>query len=251
MVEPVRKFLQALNHISPALGSVLFRNNRFFGFTADRLLYLWLHRCGLMGKEGLREIEGCIRPGMTVVDVGANVGIYTAGFSRLVGPHGKVVALEPAPTNLRTLLRAREVNEWSNVDIHGIAASDREGTMALECSSFNSGNNALSNRGGGVAVRTVRLDSLLAGTRVDFLKIDVQGWEAAVLRGAVETLRRNRPIAVRLEIWPKGLRRAGSGLEEILEILASCGLEVVAPRGEELQAAWRDEWYFDLSARAE
>jgi hypothetical protein len=40
-------------------------------------------------------------------------------------------------------------------------------------------------------------------------------------------------------------------LEEILEILASCGLEVVAPRGEELQAAWRDEWYFDLSARAE
>jgi hypothetical protein len=67
----------------------------------------------------------------------------------------------------------------------------------------------------------------------------------------MEMLRRNRPIAVRLEIWPKGLRRAGSGLEEILEILASCGLEVVAPRGEELQAAWRDEWYFDLSARAE
>jgi FkbM family methyltransferase len=170
MVEPVRKFLQALNHIPVARGFVLFRNNRFFGFTADRLLYLWLNRCGLMGSEGLRDIEICIRPGMTVVDVGANVGIYTAGFSRLVGPNGKVVAIEPAPSNLRPLLMAREVNGWSNVEIHGLAASDREGTMALECSPFNSGNNALSNHGGGVAVRTVRLDSLLAGARVDFLK---------------------------------------------------------------------------------
>jgi FkbM family methyltransferase len=251
MTEAVQRFLRTLNENPLASGSMLIRNNRFFGFSADRLLYLLLHRWGLMGRDGLREIEEFIRPGMTVVDVGANVGIHTAEFSRLVGPGGKVVALEPAPFNLLALHRAREANDWSNVEIHGVAASDAGGEMGLECSPFNSGNNALSSCGGGVTVRTVRLDSLLAGTPVDFLKIDVQGWEAAVLQGALETLRRNRPIAVRLEIWPKGLRRAGSGLEEILEILASCGLEVVAPRGEELQAAWRDEWYFDFSARAE
>jgi FkbM family methyltransferase len=207
-----------------------------------------------MGANNLREIAGLIRPGMTVVDVGANVGVWTAAFSRWAGPRGRVIALEPAPANLLALQQAKQRNAWANVEIHGVAAADSEGTMFLECSSFNSGNNSLSLGGGtnkAVQVQTVRLDSLLAGTRVDVLKIDVQGWEASVLRGAKETLRRNRPIMARLEVWPAGLRRVGSNLDEILEILASCGLEVVAPRGEELQAAWRDEWYFDLSARAE
>ena len=254
MIQRMRALLREFNRHRWARGSVVVQGDRLFGLTADRLLYLWLHKLGLMGARNLYEIAGHVRPGMTVVDVGANVGVWTAAFSRSVGPSGCVVALEPAPANRRALEQAKQSNGWENVEIHALAAADSEGSMLLQCSSFNSGNNALSARGGSddaVRVSTVRLDSLLAGRSVDFLKIDVQGWEAAVLRGAKETLRCNRPIAVRLEVWPTGLRRAGSGLCEILEILEECGLKIGDPRGAALEAAWRRKWYFDLSARAD
>lgn len=219
----------------------------------DRLLYLWLHRLGLMGRENLLEIVSLIGRGMTVVDVGANIGIYTAAFARSVGAAGKVIALEPAPSNLRALRRAHQVNNWSNVEVHGIAAAECEGAMLLDCSSFNSGNNVLSPNAlpsASISVPTVPLDKLLGDRRVDFLKIDVQGFEANVLRGATRILQCNRPLIVRLEVWPKGLRRAGSDPAEVLGILEQCGLSVENPTPAKLAAACRNRGYFDITARA-
>src|SRR5258708_27788033 len=63
----------------------------------DRLLYLFLHRLGWMGREEKAFLEQRIRPGMHVVDVGANLGLYTLLLSRLVGESGTVVAFEPDP----------------------------------------------------------------------------------------------------------------------------------------------------------
>lgn len=229
------------------------QGSRLYAFSMDRLLYLWLHRLGLMGRENLLETGSLIGRGMTVVDVGANIGVYTAAFARTVGETGAVIALEPAPANLRALRKACQVNNWSNVEIHGIAAAECEGTRLLACSSFNSGNNALSScipAGVSVDVPTMTLDTLLGERRVDFLKIDVQGWEADVLRGATRILRKNRPLTVRLEIWPKGLRRAGSDPAEILEILDRSGLSVEKPGPSELAAACRGRGYFDITACA-
>jgi FkbM family methyltransferase len=253
MIEIARRALHQLNRHPLARGSVVLNGTRLYAFTADRLLYLWLHRLGWMGREGFQEMETAICPGMTVVDVGANVGVFTSAFSRLVGPSGRVFSLEPAAFNLRALRKAKVANHWTNVEIFDAAASDLDGSMFFTSSFYNSGNNSLSlanSKNGAVVVPTVRLDTLLAGQRVDFLKIDVQGWEASVLSGALETLRCNRPLTVRLEIWPKGLRRAGSSVEEVLQILAQCGLAVAHPVGLDFEAALRKHAYFDLMASA-
>jgi FkbM family methyltransferase len=228
------------------------REARFYGFTGDRLLYLWLHKLGLMGRSDMREVAGQIQVGTTVVDVGANVGLYTWLASRCVGPQGKVIALEPSLSNWQALSRAKQVNGWSNVEIHRVAAADRSGHMYLEQSSYNSGNNALAetSTAGSDAVEVIRLDDLLAGRKVDFIKIDVQGWEAAVLKGAGQTLSQNRPLCVRIEIWPTGLRRAGSSPDEVVALLGGAGLQIDRDDKVKLAGSATSRGYFDIVARA-
>lgn len=245
------KLSAAMNRSSWARGSIKLHRARLYGFTFDRLLYLWLHRAGLMGRLGLEEMAGHVSEGMTVVDVGANVGVYTSLFAQLVGPSGRVIALEPAPDNWRALDKAFTTNRWNNVEIHQLAAADRSGLMYFERSSYNSGNNALSlqsGREGGESVEVVRLDDLLAGRKVDFIKIDVQGWEAAVLRGGEQTLVGNRPLRVRTEVWPAGLTRAGSSPEEVVGLLERCGLRINAGDKSKLRSIKNVNHYFDITA---
>jgi FkbM family methyltransferase len=245
------KALSALNHSSLARGSVQLHGSRLYGFTFDRLLYLWLHRIKLMGRAGIEETRRHIRPGMTVVDIGANVGVYTSLFAHLVGPTGRVIALEPAPDNWRALSAAKTTNHWKNVEIYQAAAADRAGRMHFEQSSYNSGNNNLVAEGAdstAESVEVVRLDALLAGRKVDFIKIDVQGWEAAVLKGAHQTLQQNRPLRVRTEIWPEGLSRAGSSAEEIVRLFEECGLTIGSGDKQRLTASANAPGYFDITA---
>lgn len=251
MIAVCKKLLLRANRVSFARGSVSLRGARLRACTLDRLLYLWLNRLGVMGA-GVESLRHEIRPGMTVVDIGANVGVYTALFSELVGRTGKVISLEPAPDNWRSLSEAVEINGWSNVELHQVAAAEKHGSMALVCSAYNSGNNALgcgAADGPAVAVKVAPLDSIIAGRKVDFIKIDVQGWEAAVLRGARETLTANRPLVVRLEVWPKGLRRANSSPREVSELLAKCGLQIDAADQSRMISEF-SAGYFDITARA-
>ena len=241
----------AMNRSPWARGSIKLHKARLYGFTFDRLLYLWLHRAGLMGRAGLEEMASHVSQGMTVVDVGANVGVYTSLFAHLVGPSGRVIALEPAPDNWRALNKALTTNRWNNVEIHQVAAADSSGRMYFERSSYNSGNNALCverGREGAESVEVVRLDDLLAGRKVDFIKIDVQGWEAAVLRGGERTLEGNRPLRVRTEVWPAGLRRAGSSSDEVVELLERRGLQINAGDKRKLSSITNVNHYFDITA---
>lgn len=247
------KLSAAMNRSTWARGSIKLHKARLYGFTFDRLLYLWLHRTGLMGRAGLEEIAVHVSQGMTVVDVGANVGVYTSLFAQLVGPSGRVIALEPAPDNWLALNKALTTNRWKNVEIYQVAAADRSGRMYFERSSYNSGNNALcleSSREGAESVEVVRLDDLLAGRKVDFIKIDVQGWEAAVLRGGEQTLEGNRPLRLRTEVWPAGLLRAGSSPDEVAELLERCGLRINAEAKHKLDSIKNINKYFDITAYA-
>ncbi len=84
---------------------------RVWGFdihhpSLDRWLYLFLHRLGRMGQLQRQIIESLVRPGMTVLDLGGNVGLYTALFSKCVGPQGNVTTFEPVP-ELHRLFFAR------------------------------------------------------------------------------------------------------------------------------------------------
>lgn len=139
-----------------------------------------------------------LRPGQSFIDVGANFGLFTVLASRRVGAAGKVLAFEPWAGSATHLRRNVEANRCANVAIHECALSDDVGTAKFSVHE-DCGRNSLGqlDTADSAEVEVRRLDELLPGdARLDWMKIDVEGAEELVLRGAVETLRRCRPAIV-------------------------------------------------------
>lgn len=153
-------------------------------------------RSGSYEPHLTRVFERYCAPGMTVVDVGANLGYYSLLASRLVGPSGRVIALEPNSENCRLLLSSLRLNGSTNVELLPVAA---DGTTGWAYYSTHVGSNGGLIEAGdllahpGVVVPTFRLDELVSG-RVGFLKMDVEGAEGRVMRGATGIIERDRPI---------------------------------------------------------
>jgi FkbM family methyltransferase len=150
--------------------------------------------------------ESAVRPlilsGQTVLDIGANFGVFTKLFSQLVGPSGSVIAFEPVPQTFRTLAAGVERFHLRNVQAINKAVSDQVGTALMEVPKYTNSEgenlyvahivNAPDSREA-FAVNTITIDSLQL-SRVDFIKIDVEGHELEVLRGSRETIEKYHPI---------------------------------------------------------
>ncbi len=155
-----------------------------------------------------------LKPGMVAFDVGANLGYYTLLFADRVGINGKVIAIEPNPSTFALLQETVSLNGYDrNTTLVQAAATDRsEGEIELFVP-FGEPKNATVATDGGeraaelrVSVPVVSIDHLSAGQqRVDFLKIDVEGAEQAVLAGMTETSpassRRSFLNSTRRVIW--------------------------------------------------
>lgn len=152
-----------------------------------------------------------VRPGDTVVDVGANVGYYTILAAKLAGPTGKVYAFEPDPTCVALLRKNVALNGLTNVIIEQKAVSNRPGKLKLFLSTENMGDHRTIDEGNRnfVEVDAVTLDGYFAGKVVNVVKIDVQGFEAIVFDGMADLDRRSNRLATFIEFWPYGYRRAG------------------------------------------
>ncbi|HEX6834616.1 MAG TPA: FkbM family methyltransferase [Rudaea sp.] len=156
-----------------------------------------------------------LRPGMHVVDAGAHVGYYSVLFSQRVGPSGSVRAFEPEPDNFRLLLANLLLNDCRNVQTHAFALAERRGDATLHLSPDNLGDHRLAATPGRaqVEVATIDLDAVLAGSAVDFVKIDTQGAEPRVLAGMAATIADNRErLAVLMEFAPGLLAQAGTAV---------------------------------------
>ncbi|MDA8300749.1 MAG: FkbM family methyltransferase [Actinomycetota bacterium] len=157
-------------------------------------------------------VRSLLRPGATFVDAGANIGWFSLLAAGLVGPTGRVVAVEPNPLNCDLARRSVEDNGFGNIEVFTVALSDQTGTVALETDGSNGRIVPVDSPPPQpvrvnfvVAART--LDSLLkdAGvTHVDVVKLDVEGAEPLVLAGAAEMLARDRPALVS-EFYPLAL----------------------------------------------
>lgn len=110
----------------------------------DRALVAWLLNVGLMARAERQLFEKTVEAGQVVVDVGANQGIFTLLFSRLVGPDGRVFALEPSPALFKALDGNCRINAAHNVTRMPIAAGATRSQGLLHSSRFNSGDNRLS-----------------------------------------------------------------------------------------------------------
>ena len=205
------------------------------------LIYLNLHESATMVQRAMNAYEPAkhtlirrhLRPGMTFIDVGANKGDFTLLAARLAGNSGKVISIEPEPENHTILQRSIELNDYTNIRVLNVALSDRDGTANLQIGS-TSGSHTLSPEFNGlrtVAVPTRTLDGVVAEQQlgcVDMIKIDVQGFELAVLRGASQTLRANPGIILLLDLPKQSEKRRA-----IAEYLAPFGFTYF-PDGNEL-----------------
>jgi FkbM family methyltransferase len=191
-----------------------------------------LYFSGSFEPRAERAMARLLGPGMTAIDVGANMGYHALRMAMGVGPAGRVIAVEPAPAAVARLRRNLALNELENVEIVVAALGDRdEEAVMLRLQSRY----PLSGRGAADAVvaRLARLDSLvleLALSRVDLIKIDVDGQEARVLRGTRDTLRRFRP-PVFFEITPSVVKAGGDSIDELFGSLLELGYAISDEEG--------------------
>jgi FkbM family methyltransferase len=197
----------------------------------DRALAAWLLNAGLMGRDERRFFEAAVAPGQTVVDVGANQGIFTLLFSRLVGPAGRVFALEPAPALFAALEQNCQLNGAANVTRLPMAAGGSRSRGVLHCSRFNSGDNRMtpSIKGPSLSVDIVPLDDVVPAGPVGLVKIDVQGFELRVVNGMRGIIDRTPAMKVFFEYWPSGLRHAGDDPGDLLAAFADRGFSLFEP----------------------
>ena len=206
--------------------------------TADRLLYATLHQLGLMGADDRKFYEAELRPGMTVLDIGANIGLFTQLFARLVGPTGKVYAFEPAAELSGAAAASCGLNQAAHVTVYPFGLGEANEDRWLQRSFFNSGDNRVkADAADGTAdgdparISLRRGDDLLpAPATADFIKIDVQGWELHALRGLRELIDRSPRLQIYLELWPHGLRAAGTEPSALFAFLRERGLAVLHRR---------------------
>lgn len=180
----------------------------------------------IMGAWEPEETEvflSLLQPHMTFLDVGAHVGYYTLLAAKRVA---QVYAFEPDPESLALLLRSVQANGHTNVGCFQKAVADKVGRARFHIDSEAWGN-SLSPKNVNHPVRlldveTVSLDHLYAsgalGEHIHLVKIDVQGAEEAVLRGAATILATCRPIVL-MEVEPKRLRNMGTDPYRLLERL--------------------------------
>jgi len=150
-----------------------------------------------------------LKPGSTFIDVGANIGDFSLLAASVIGNEGKVLAFEPEAANCQWVKRNIELNGHKNVEVFQLALSDSDGEAPLylggRCDYHSLLKDQREREAGAITVKTRTLDSLLEERgqfRVDMIKVDVEGAELEVLKGARETLRRNPHVVLLLELHP-------------------------------------------------
>lgn len=193
-----------------------------FAFPVYRPLYSAFKSYSDRGERSI--LRSRIPARSVVVDAGANIGIYSAFLADCVGRHGMVHSFEPDRDNFARLESA--LSHRRNLRLNQLAVGDLSGSTILYLSrdlnvdhrTYPTENESREER----TIHSVRLDEYFRpGERVDFIKLDIQGFELHALRGAARILAENLSITLLLEFWPYGLKCAGSSGEELLDFLYS------------------------------
>jgi FkbM family methyltransferase len=197
-----------------------------------------------------RALMAEIRTGDTFVDVGAFIGLYAVAVGLRLRGTGKVVAFEPDRRSFSLLKKHMKLNGLeAQAELHCAAVSDQAG----ECAFLENGLQARivtsADHRDTRKVSVVTLDEVFAGRRVDVLKVDVEGFEEMVLRGARGNLRTValRPRTIFIEVHPYAWSSIGSGSAALLKLLNEAGYRVETLDG---QAVHSIDRYGEIIARA-
>lgn len=255
-------------------------SHRMYVDTESGGLHPHLLEEGVYEKEVTRLFQRLLRPGMTCVDIGANIGYFSILAASIVGSAGRVYAFEPDPENVEFLRKNVALNRYQDIiRIEPCCLSDERGTVVLYRDATNRGNHSLARLNivrerSAVHVPCVTLDQYLSDTNsiskrhqslyisaspmnasklsrkpksssnardrccsslkakwyeqegrraIDVLKIDTQGAELLILRGARRTLQTHAKIRIIFEFWPYGIRNMGHHPLLLLDLLREEG----------------------------
>lgn len=187
-----------------------------------------MEKCGGDARRALQSMDnfnpwlrGIIHPGDVVLDVGANEGGTTVLFAKQVGLHGKVIAFEPDRENFRRLRSNVELNRLANVELVNALVTEKSGDSEYFADEI------IQHDGRGTKIQTVCLDDFL-DRNPTVAKIDVEGYELAVLRGATKLMDRGVRMEVEIHLNPDGVHMSRHGFDprELWDLLESHGYKM-------------------------
>ncbi len=189
---------------------------------------------GCFEPDTVAIINKYVKEGMTAFDIGANSGCHTLRLAKLVGKEGKVIAFEPIAWAWQKLERNLSLNGFTNVILERVALSNegRDNQVVHFCASWPlnaaSPDNLRPTDGGRWmedVVDLITMDSYVQNhgiNRIDFIKLDVDGYEYKVIQGGINSIKKFRPVMI-IEFGKYTLKEAGDSLEDLIDLLASLG----------------------------
>ena len=172
----------------------------------------------------IKFLKQIIKNGDTVLDLGANIGVYTLIFAKLVGKSGHVFAFEPDPTNFEILSKNVKENKHENVTLVQKAVSEKNDKIKLFVSKRNHASHRIfdsEEKRNSIEVDVITLDTYFKKIKnpINFIKMDVEGVEGATLLGASNIIKNSKDLVIMMEYFPKWIRKYGMNPEEILDSL--------------------------------
>ncbi len=171
-------------------------------------------------------LQKYIKKGDVIVDIGANIGFYSELFSNLAGEKGMIYCFEPDQTNFKHL--NDRVNHIPNIKTFNKAVADRNHILKIYTSKMLNVDHRTykpDEYDQEIDIEAVALDSFLNKQPINFIKIDIQGFEMSAMLG-MKTILQNNNVKILSEFWPYGLKKAGSTILEYYLFLKQLGFTI-------------------------
>ncbi len=201
------------------------QGKQFLVNSSDTALAPYLIMRGVYAADETALLKRILKPSMTYIDVGANIGYFSVLASDLVGETGKVIAFEPDEANFKLLEKNIALNRAQNITAVKKGLSDTIGTARFYLNEKNLCSHTMVPREGDrvVEIETATLDRYLNGDSADVIKLDVEGAEPLALAGMQKTILENQELILLTEFFPEALRRGGFDPKKYLDDLLSLG----------------------------
>jgi FkbM family methyltransferase len=234
------EWISRATQVTPSLSVVDGKYGTFLVLDKDRPVSYDIKRYGVWGEYQVDQFRTYVKPGTLVADVGANIGHHSVMLAKMVGQTGRVLAFEPQ-VRVHNIMRANlALNQCDNVEAYecALGAEDADAQMLpqnYDEQEWNVGGLAVAVRDGelefrpdGLPIKIRKLDDIVGDRDLDFVKSDAQGFDFEVMKGAVNTLRRCRPMLV-CEVAPSAMKAAGSDYSDFYAFLHDLGYELYDP----------------------